>query len=77
MTLLERIPALSDEEVINLLTNARRLSETGDEKQQAAAAELLPALEAEAEARKAARLERAKAKRAASRKASAPKRVAA
>jgi hypothetical protein len=69
MTLLERIPALSDEEVINLLTNARRLSEQGDEKQQAAAAELLPALEVEAEQRREARLERAKVKRAATRTA--------
>lgn len=69
MTLLERIPTMSDEEVVNLLTNARRLSEAGDEKQQAAAAELLPALETEAETRKIARLERAKAKRAATRKA--------
>lgn len=48
MTLLERIPALSDEEVVNLLANARRLSEQGDEKQQAAAAEILPSLEAAA-----------------------------
>ena len=68
MTLLERIPTLSDEEVINLLANAQRLAERGDDKQQAAAAELLPALETEAEARKQARLERAKAKRAAARK---------
>lgn len=68
MTLLERIPTLSDEEVVNLLTNARRLSEVGDAKQQAAAAELLPALEEEAERRKEARLERAKVKRAASRR---------
>ena len=68
MTLLDRIPTLSDEEVINLLTNARRLADAGDEKQKAAAAELLPHLEEEAAARKQARLERAKAKRAASRK---------
>jgi hypothetical protein len=68
MTLLDRIPTLSDEEVINLLTNARRLAEAGDEKQKAAAGELLPRLEEEAETRKQARLERAKAKRAASRK---------
>lgn len=74
MTLLERIPTLSDEEVINLLTNARRLSEQGDEKQQAAAAEVLPKLEEEAEQRRSVRLERAKAKRAASRK---PRKVAA
>ena len=33
MSLLERIPTLSDEEVANLLANARRLLEQGDEKQ--------------------------------------------
>ena len=69
MSLLERVPTLDDEEVMNLLTNARRLAESGDEKQQAAAAELLPALEAEADARREARVERAKAKRAATRRA--------
>ena len=74
MTLLERIPVLSDEEVVNLLANARRLSEQGDEKQQAAAAEILPSLETEAETRRQARLERTKAKRAAARK---PRKVAA
>jgi hypothetical protein len=69
MSLLDRIPTLSDEEVVNLLANAQRLSATGDEKQKTAADEILPALEAEAAARKDARLERAKAKRAATRKA--------
>jgi hypothetical protein len=69
MSLLERIPTLDDDEVVNLLANARRLADAGDEKQQAAAAELLPALEAEAQARHAARMERAKAKRAATRRA--------
>ena len=39
MSLIEKIPTLSDEEVVNLLDNARRLHETGDERQQAAAAE--------------------------------------
>jgi hypothetical protein len=68
MSLLDRIPTLSDEEVINLLTNARRLADVGDDKQKAAAAELLPRLEEEADSRKQARLDRAKAKRAASRK---------
>jgi hypothetical protein len=68
MTLLERIPTLSDEEVINLLANARRLADHGGEKQKAAAAELLTALEDEAEKRRQERLERAKAKRAAARK---------
>jgi hypothetical protein len=71
MTLIDRIPTLSDEEVVNLLANARRLSESGDDKQKAAAAELLPSLETEAEQRRQARLDRAKAKRAAKRPAKA------
>jgi len=69
MSLLERIPTMSDEEVVNLLANAQRLSEVGDDKQKAAAAELLPALQTEADQRRDARLERAKEKRAATRKA--------
>lgn len=69
MSLLERIPELSDEEVANLLANARRIMERGDEKQRAAAEGLLPALEAEDSERRQARLERAKEKRAATRKA--------
>lgn len=71
MSLLDRIPDLSDDEVVTFLSNARRLSDEGDPKQQAAANDLLPALEQEAETRRQARLESAKAKRAASRKASA------
>lgn len=70
MSLLERIPTLSDEEVVNLLANAQRLAEQGDEKQKAAAMELLPTLRDEAEARRQERQERAKVKRAATRKAS-------
>ena len=69
MSLLERIPTLSDEEVVNLLANAKRLAEQGDEKQKAAAEELLPALQTEADQRHDERMERAKAKRAATRKA--------
>jgi hypothetical protein len=68
MTLIERIPTLTDEEVVNLLANARRLQETGDEVRQAAAAELLPALEAAAAERRNGRLAAAQAKRAAARK---------
>jgi hypothetical protein len=67
MSLIEKIPSLSDEEVVNLLANARRLSERGDEKQQAAAAELIPTLEQVAEERRTARLQAAQAKRAARR----------
>lgn len=73
MSLIEKIPTLSDEEVGNLLENARRLQATGDERQQAAAGELLPALEEAAAERKAAKLASAQAKRAAAR----PKKVAA
>jgi hypothetical protein len=71
MSLVEKIPLLSDDEVVNLLENARRLSETGDDRQKTAAAELLPALEAAAEERRVERLARAQAKRVAARKPAA------
>ncbi|MDB5450236.1 MAG: hypothetical protein JWQ46_2892 [Phenylobacterium sp.] len=74
MSLIEKIPEMSDEEVVNLLANARRLQAQGDEKQQAAAAELLPTLEEVADQRRTARLEATQAKRAAARR---PKKVAA
>lgn len=57
MTLLDRLPDLTDAEVTNLLANARRLSEGADPARKAAAGELLPALESEAEARSLARSE--------------------
>lgn len=67
MTLIDKIPAMSDEEVVNFLANARRLKDAGDDKQRTAAAELLPALETAAAERRAARLAAAQAKRAARR----------
>ena len=73
MTLIDKIPTMSDEEVVNLLANARRLSESADEKQREAAQALLPALEGAAAERKAHRLAVAQAKRAAKR----PKKIAA
>jgi hypothetical protein len=73
MTLADKIPTMSDEQVVNLLANARRLSDCADEKQRAAAQELLPVLEGAAAERKARRLAAAQAKRAAKR----PKKVAA
>ncbi len=73
MSLIDKIPTMSDAEVVNLLTNARRLQESGDERQQAAAAEILPLLEEIAANRKTDRLAAAQAKRAAAR----PKKVAA
>lgn len=71
MTLIEKIPFLSDEEVVNLLANARRLADAGDEKQRAAAVELIPALEGAAAERKAHRMAAAQAKRAAKRQVKA------
>ena len=68
MSLIEKIPEMTDEDVNNLLANARRLSESGSDKQRADAAELLPALEEAAGARHAAKLAAAAAKRAAVRK---------
>jgi len=65
MSLIDKIPAMSDSEVDSLLANARRLAETGDGRQQTAAAELLPTLESESAQRASARAEAAAAKRAA------------
>ena len=67
MSLIEKIPTLNDEEVTNLLANARRLQTEGDEKQQARATELIAPLEEAAAERRAARLAAAQAKRAARR----------
>ena len=64
---VEKIAALSDDAVITLLANARRLSDEGDDRQRIAAAELLPTLETTAEQRRIDRLARAQAKRAAAR----------
>lgn len=68
MSLIEKIPDMSDQEVVNLLANARRLSTSGSDKQKADAQELLPVLEETAAQRQAAKVEAAAAKRAALRK---------
>ncbi len=73
MSLIEKIPSMSDAALGNLLANARHLVTAGGPKQQADAAELLPALEAAMAERKSAKLEAAAAKRAANRKASPTK----
>lgn len=67
MSLIEKIPLLTDDEVINLLANARRLQAEGDEKKQVQAAELIGPLEEAAEERRAARMAATQAKRAARR----------
>ena len=67
MTLIEKIPYLNDEEVQNLLANARRLQTEGDDKLQAQASELIAPLEQAAAERRAARMAATQAKRAARR----------
>jgi len=67
VSLIEKIPALSDEEVLNLLANARRLQTEGDEKTQTQASELIGPLEEAAAERRAARMAATQAKRAARR----------
>jgi hypothetical protein len=67
VSLIEKIPTLSDDEVINLLANARRLQTEGDEKKQAQACELIGPLEQAAAERRAARMAATQAKRAARR----------
>jgi hypothetical protein len=59
MTLVERIPGMSDSELASLLANALRLS-AGDGARNREATDLLPVLEAEVSARKV-RLAEAKA----------------
>jgi hypothetical protein len=76
MSLIDKIPDMTDEGVENMLANARRLQETGAPRQQAQAAELLPALEQASAERRSRKLEAAAAKRAAAPKRAAPKRAA-
>ena len=69
MSLIEKIPAMSDDALNNLRDNARRLETSGTVRQKADAAELLPALDAALASRRAARLGAAAEKRAAAPKA--------
>ena len=52
-TMAERLPTLDDKQLLILRDNARRLETTGVAKQQTAATELLPLIEAEIADRKA------------------------
>ena len=73
MSLIDKIPLLDDVALKNLLDTARRLETSGSTKQQADAAELLPALEAAVAARRTVKLEAAAEKRTANKKPAAPK----
>lgn len=56
-----QIPTLTDDGLATLRANAHRLAASGEAKQQAAAQDLLPAIEAEIAKRKAEKPPRAKA----------------
>jgi hypothetical protein len=64
MDLAAKLPEMEDAALAVLRENAERLEQTGTSAQRAAAAALRPALEAELENRRAAKLAAAKAKRA-------------
>lgn len=78
MDLVAKIPALEDAALAALQSNAERLEQTGTSAQKAAASAIMPAIEAELSARRAAKLSQAR-KAAEARRASRPapaKRVA-
>ena len=58
MSLVEKLPGLADAELASLYANAVRLEQSGNARQRASAAELLPAIEAELAMRRAAKQER-------------------
>lgn len=68
MSLIDKIPEMTDAEVAALLTNARRLQTAGNDGQRAAANDLLPMLEQAAAERRTTRLAAAQTKREATRR---------
>lgn len=66
MDLVAKLPAMEDTALAVLHQNAQRLEQSGTKTQKSAAAALLPAIESELATRRAAKLEAAKTKRAAS-----------
>jgi hypothetical protein len=70
MDLAAKLPEMEDTALAVLRDNAERLEQTGTSAQKAAAAALMPALEAELESRRAAKLAAAKAKRATTKRGS-------
>lgn len=77
MTLLDKIPTMTDEDLATLLANAIRLSDAGTRRQQEEAAQLLPALTEETESRTARTLAAAAERRAKRPKSARKKAVAA
>lgn len=62
MSLAERLPSMTDKEIVNLAANAQRLSASENIKQREAAEELIPLIKAEQAARHAAKPPPAKRK---------------
>jgi hypothetical protein len=82
MDMIAKLPAMSDDALSNLRTNAKRLQLTGSAGQRSEAAVLLPAVEAEMSARRVAKVKAIrtappKARAAAVRPARASRRVVA
>jgi hypothetical protein len=69
MDLAAKLPQMDDAALTVLRENAERLEQTGTSAQRAAAAALMPALDAELESRRAAKQAAAKTKRAATKRA--------
>ncbi len=67
-----KLPAMEDAALSNLHDNAERLERTGTKSQQAAATALMPAIEAEIAARRAAKLSHAREAAAARRASKGP-----
>ncbi len=63
--MIAKLPAMDDKALAVLRSNAERLGRTGTKAQKTAAAALLPAIDAEVDARKTAKLSKAKETRAA------------
>ncbi|HLT01285.1 MAG TPA: hypothetical protein VK001_03865 [Geminicoccaceae bacterium] len=69
MDLAAKLPEMEDSALAVLRENAGRLEQSGTSAQKAAAAALMPALDAELAKRRAAKLEAARNKRAATKRA--------
>jgi hypothetical protein len=62
--MIAKLPGMADAALASLRANAERLGRTGTKAQKSAAAALMPAIDAEIDARRAAKLDKAKAKAA-------------
>lgn len=70
MDIIAKLPAMEDAALTVLRENAARLEQSGTRAQKDAAAELLPALDTELASRREAKLQAARAKRAATKRKS-------